>query len=332
VAESLRQLTEAVSMLSDEARVLELAVAAMHEACPRGAAFGATTRGDRSNRLGLLRVMKGGALVPMQVPHLAWVRTPAYDVAAIPLRQRNRWIEPFREGIATPEGFKASTLYPFVQHLGILDQGRLIVCCGDRQIALVGAGVPEGTTFSEDERARLIATSDALVVPLRMAAVLAASATERSPLEKMLDVSDEAVVAVSANGAIVDTSPVASALLRADRSLSDRIRDAVRLVRHAVAVVRADDYVIHVSPCITDRATAYLVVIDGRGFAEPPVRLTARQLELLGHVRRGLSNAEIAAAMGNAPSTVKTMLERLYQRAGVANRVELLAWAEQRLT
>jgi DNA-binding CsgD family transcriptional regulator len=321
VADSLRQLTEAVSILSDEVRVLELAVAAIHEACPRGAAFGATSRGDRSNRLGLLRVMKGGALVPMQVPHLAWVRTPPYDVAAIPMRQRNRWIE--------PQGFKSSTQYPFVKHLGILDQGRIIVCSGARQVAFVGAGVPEGTTFTDDERERLIATSDALVVPLRIAAVLAASATERSPLEKMLDVSDEAVVAVDSNGAIVDTSPVASALLRTDRSLSDRIRDAVRVLRRTVAVVRADDYVIHVSQCAADRAIAYLVVIDGRGFAEPPVPLTERQLELLGHLRRGLSNAEIAAAMGNAPSTVKTMLERLYQRAGVANRVELLAWAEK---
>jgi DNA-binding CsgD family transcriptional regulator len=329
VADSLRQLTEAVSILSDEARVLELAVAAMHEACPRGAAFGATSRGDRSNRLGLLRAMKGGALVPTQVPHLAWVRTPPYDVAAIPMSQRNRWIEPFREGIATPEGFKSSTVYPFVKHLGIVDQGRIIVCCGARQVAFVGAGVPEGTTFSGDERERLIATSDALVVPLRMAAVLAASATERSPLEKMLDVSDEAVVAVDSNGAIVDTSPVASALLRTDRSIPDRIRDAVRVLRRTVAVVRADDYVIHVSQCAADRAVAYLVVIDGSGFAEPPVPLTERQLELIGHLRRGLSNAEIAAAMGNAPSTVKTMLERLYQRAGVANRVELLAWAKQ---
>jgi DNA-binding CsgD family transcriptional regulator len=332
VADSLRQLTEAVSILSDEARVLELAVAAMHEACPRGASFGGTSRGDPSNRLGLLRVMKGGALVPMQVPHLAWVRTPPYDVAAIPMRQRNRWFEPFREGIATPEGFKSSTVYPFVKHLGVLDQGRIIVCCGARQVAFVGAGVPEGTTFSDDERERLIATSDALVVPLRIAAVLAASATERSPLEKMLDASDEAVVAVDLNGAIVDTSPAASALLRTDRSISDRIRDAVRALRRTVAVVRGDDYVIHVSQCAADRAIAYLVVIDGRGFAEPPVALTERQLELLGHLRRGLSNAEIAAAMGNAPSTVKTMLERLYQRAGVANRVELLAWAEKHVS
>jgi DNA-binding NarL/FixJ family response regulator len=162
-----------------------------------------------------------------------------------------------------------------------------------------------------------------------MAAVLAASTTERSPLEKMLDASDEAVVAVDASGSIVDSSPAASGLVRNDRSLADRIRDAVRTLRRTVTVVHTHDYVIHVSSCAADRSVAYLVVIDGSGFAEPPVPLTERQLELIAHLRRGLSNAEIATAMGNAPSTVKTMLERLYQRAGVGNRVELLAWVDK---
>jgi DNA-binding NarL/FixJ family response regulator len=329
VGAALRQLTDAVAILADEARVLELAVAAMHEACGRGAAFGATARGDRSNRVGLFRAMKDGAFQPLQIPHLAWVRTPAFDVANVPLKARNRWIEPFREGIATPEGFKASTLYPYVRELDVLDQGRVVVCCGARQIAFVGAGVPEGTTFSDAERERLVATSAALIVPLRMAALLASSTSERSTLEKMLDASEEAVVAVDASGAIVDTSPVASALLRADRSIPNRVREAVRALNRTVAVVRSDHYVIHVSHCAADRGVAHLVVIDGSGFAEPPVPLTDRQIELLGHLRRGLTNAEIAKVMGNAPSTVKTMLERLYERTGAGNRVELVAWAQR---
>jgi DNA-binding NarL/FixJ family response regulator len=145
----------------------------------------------------------------------------------------------------------------------------------------------------------------------------------------MLDASEEVVIAVDAHGAIVDTSPAASGLLRRDRSVPERVREAVRALRRTTAVVRSDRYVIHVSPCAADRAVSYLVVLDGRGFAEPPVPLTDRQLELLEHLRRGLTNAEIAKAMGNAPSTVKTMLERLYERTGVTNRVELLAWAQK---
>jgi DNA-binding NarL/FixJ family response regulator len=162
-----------------------------------------------------------------------------------------------------------------------------------------------------------------------MAALLASSTSERSTLEKMLDASEEAVVAVDASGAIVDTSPVASALLRADRSIPNRVREAVRALNRTVAVVRSDHYVIHASHCAADRGVAHLVVIDGSGFAEPPVPLTDRQIELLGHLRRGLTNAEIAKVMGNAPSTVKTMLERLYERTGAGNRVELVAWAQR---
>jgi DNA-binding NarL/FixJ family response regulator len=91
-------------------------------------------------------------------------------------------------------------------------------------------------------------------------------------------------------------------------------------------VIRTEGRVIHISPCGADRSIAYLAVLDGCGFAEAPVALTQRQRELLGLLDRGLPNAAIAEVMGNAPSTVKTMLERLYARTATSNRVELLSW------
>jgi DNA-binding CsgD family transcriptional regulator len=57
-----------------------------------------------------------------------------------------------------------------------------------------------------------------------------------------------------------------------------------------------------------------------------PPALTARQTEVIRLLERGLTNAEIAQTLGNAPSTVKTILERLYDRTSTSNRVELLAW------
>src|SRR5450432_1425474 len=164
---ALAQLTEAVAVLADEATVVELAVRALHEDCPQGAAFGITSRGPRSYRVGTFRVMHGGAFLDLALPHLTYVRTSAIDVTCVPLAQRNRWVEPFAEGISTPEGFKKSTLYPLIKHLGVLDGGRICVCARQRQLALLGVGIPEGTCFSEDERALLAATSAALVVPLR---------------------------------------------------------------------------------------------------------------------------------------------------------------------
>jgi hypothetical protein len=116
---ALARLTEAVSVFADETRVVELAVRALHETCPRGAAFAITSRGPRADRLGTFRMMQGGAWLDLAIPHLAYVRTPAFDVTNVPLVQRNRWVEPFALGIATPEGFKKSTIYPLVAHLGL---------------------------------------------------------------------------------------------------------------------------------------------------------------------------------------------------------------------
>lgn len=325
MADALAQLTSAVSLLTDEARVLELAVRAMHEACGRGIALGFTARGARSERPGLMRLLDRGAFVPLELPHLAYVRTPAYDLADVPEDQRNRWVEPFREGIATHESWRKSTLYPLVRRFGVLEQGRVAICAGERQVALVGVGIPEGTEFSDDERARLRETGAALVVPLRVAALVAAS-SERSPLVRMLDASEEAVVALDARGRVIDASRAAFEILRRDRALPDVLGQAVATMPRPTTVVRARDRVIHVSPCVEERAIAFLAVLDGAGFAEAPVELTDRQRELLRLLERGLTNAGIASAMGNAPSSVKTMLERLYERTGTSNRVELLAW------
>ena len=152
---ALAKLTEAVAVLADEATVVELAVRALHEKCPRGVAMGITSRGPRSDRVGTFRIMHGGGWLDLSLPHLAYVRTSAIDVTNVPLAQRNRWVEPFAEGIATAEGFKKSTLYPLIAHLGMLDKGRICVCAGQRQVAFAGAAIPEGTRFSDSERARL---------------------------------------------------------------------------------------------------------------------------------------------------------------------------------
>jgi DNA-binding NarL/FixJ family response regulator len=325
VSSSIDKLVEAVAVLTDEARVLELAVLALHEACGRGGAFGGTSRGE-AQRPGQFRVARDGAVSAFELPQLAFVRTPAIDITNVPADQRNRWFEPFLEGIATREGFKKSTIYPFVRHLGILDQGRVVICAGPRCVAFIGAGVPEGTDITDEERARLIETSSALVAPVRIAALLADSSEVRDPMQRLLEASTDVVIAIDARGEVLETSRAAFQLLRRDRAVPDRLRESVRGSPRRPTVVRTEAHVIHISPCSEKGRVAYLAVVDGSGFAEPPVPLTERQIELLGLLERGLTNALIAEAMGVAASTVKTMLERLYERAQVANRVELLAW------
>ncbi|MFD7657690.1 response regulator [Actinosynnema sp. NPDC059797] len=55
--------------------------------------------------------------------------------------------------------------------------------------------------------------------------------------------------------------------------------------------------------------------------------LTPRELEVVRHVARGLSNNEIAAAMRISVSSVKAHLASVQGKVGARNRVEIVTWA-----
>jgi hypothetical protein len=108
---ALARLTEAVSVLADESLVLELAVRALYEVCPRGVAIGFTSVGADSVRAGAARMVHEGALVEIVLPHLAYVRTPAYDVTQVPLAQRTAgWSRSARASRPTKAGGRAPSI------------------------------------------------------------------------------------------------------------------------------------------------------------------------------------------------------------------------------
>ena len=53
-------------------------------------------------------------------------------------------------------------------------------------------------------------------------------------------------------------------------------------------------------------------------------RLTEREKEVLWHVTRGATNAQIAARLGTSPRTVKNQVSAILTKAGVENRTELV--------
>jgi DNA-binding CsgD family transcriptional regulator len=322
MSEALDRLTSAAALLGDPVAALEHAVTALHDALPRGVAFGLLTAGPHAERAAVIRMRHRGAFVPIELPHVVHVRTPAFDVAQVPADQRNRWVEPFRDGVATPQGLRDSTIWPFVRQFGVLDLGRVAVCAGARMVAMAGVAAPEDAPIGDADRPALIATAEALVVPLRVAATIADLG--QAPLERFLDASDDALLAVDEVGELIDASRRGMLRVRRDRDLLDVVRAAVR--SPAATVARPDGLVLRRSPCALPRSrVAWLVALDDP-LPDPPVALTPRQKELLALLARDLTNAEIARALEVAPSTVKTVLERLYRAAAVANRVELLGW------
>ncbi|MGL5809486.1 MAG: response regulator transcription factor [Nocardioides sp.] len=66
--------------------------------------------------------------------------------------------------------------------------------------------------------------------------------------------------------------------------------------------------------------------------ATPYERLTARDTQVLEYLARGLDNNGIAAELRLSPRTVRNYVSRVYDKIGVATRVEAALWAQIHLT
>lgn len=83
-----------------------------------------------------------------------------------------------------------------------------------------------------------------------------------------------------------------------------------------------------ISPSITVRLLQHLSTPAPP--AAPPAEISARELDVVKLVARGLTNAEIATDLFISVGTVKTHLASVQTKLGVRNRVEIAAWAWER--
>lgn len=96
---------------------------------------------------------------------------------------------------------------------------------------------------------------------------------------------------------------------------------------HAVRVVANGDAL--VAPAITRRLLEQFVSRPKPGARTPKAldRLTDREVEVLQHVARGLSNAETAGALYLSEATVKTHLSRILAKLGLRDRAQAVVIA-----
>jgi DNA-binding NarL/FixJ family response regulator len=102
---------------------------------------------------------------------------------------------------------------------------------------------------------------------------------------------------------------------------------AARLL-DAIRVAAAGDALLE--PSITRRLIeqfARVAAPEGDGTPEAVASLTARELEVLRHLARGLSNAEIARELILGEETVKTHVGRILAKLGLRDRVQAVVLA-----
>ena len=62
----------------------------------------------------------------------------------------------------------------------------------------------------------------------------------------------------------------------------------------------------------------------------PQVALTQREVEVLGHVAKGMANKEIAELLGTASGTIKMHIQNILEKLGAADRTHAVTIAIQR--
>ena len=98
----------------------------------------------------------------------------------------------------------------------------------------------------------------------------------------------------------------------------------VSLVGNRPIDTTARHYLTLISVCLHHHART---LVSKDGFPLPPAGLSQREIEAIGHVARGLSDAGIGAAMGVAKSTAHEFVEKARAKLKVRNRAELIALA-----
>jgi DNA-binding CsgD family transcriptional regulator/PAS domain-containing protein len=327
----LERIVEAAACLEDEPTIVRLAASVLGRHFPRCHVKAYTVLGFPGRAVGVARQFDGAD----EVPEAPGCRLVMSDVL-LPLVRRaaqegRSWVEAAREGYLPGGALRAHLdRVPALGARRVKEWGFFPAALGGEVLGGAHLLLPaRERDFGADERALLVSLASRLAHPLRLAALLSNAVPGLHALDHLLANRADPVFLISGTGCLLGASPAAERLIRRHPEIRQKLGRTVRSGTHSARslVLPAAGLEIHVSPCSPrGGAAAFLAVAGARG-PSTRGRFSARQVELLELLDEGLTNGEIAERMGLAPSTVKTMLERLYRLAGVSGRVGLLRWS-----
>lgn len=96
--------------------------------------------------------------------------------------------------------------------------------------------------------------------------------------------------------------------------------DPTELLLCIDAVIRGET---RIDPRVTERALLYSVISGGKDLGKDNV-LTEREREIMGLIKTGLRNRDIALKCGLTEGTVKVHIHSIFQKLGVKSRAELI--------
>ena len=216
------------------------------------------------------------------------------------------------------------------------DQAIRVIVADDQQIMREGLvalldlmdGIEViGNVGNGEEALRVIAEDppDAVLMDLRMPVLDGIETTRRIAAE-------HPGIAVLVLTTYVDDESIAAALHAGARGYvtKDAGREQIAAALRAAAAGQ-----ITFDAAVSQRLVAAFNHSGATAVSAPPhprtgiPGLTARESEVLSHIARGLSNAEIATAMLIGEATVKTHANNVFMKIGVRNRSEAVRYVYQ---
>lgn len=299
LAPRIDDLQTATATLSDRAGVAHALTAALAAIAPRALHAVTFFSGPASLELDAAAAHIEGR--PLDVRDLGEV----YTTSAV---RWNRWeVEPRDRDRFVPvdvrpsDGLRAYWL----RHARLAGYRRQVVCVGRRAVALVGSTAIGDADLPPAIWAALQACIAKTCDAIRLAAFAAGALEDIAPVEATAYLSETGERLATAGDREIEPAIVHAAELLRTRSKTRAFTvHGIRYVLRPSAVVRGAEV---------------FELVATRGIA-----LSERDVSLVGWVRRGLTNREVAVMLEVPPSTVKKALERLFARHGASNRVELL--------